>query len=794
MFSDLASVALGLSTMNFAILVVSPPEYKHSQAFAEVAETLHFGLIALGYQSVICDRVLPEHRHIVLGVNLLQFFPVDLPDDSILYNFEQISPDSPWITAAMLEVFQRYILWDYSLENCVQLCLMGCEHVLHVPLGYVPELTRIVSVPEADREIDVLFYGSPTEERTKVLETLRQKGLKVVELAGVYGTERDSAISNAKIILNIHAYKAQIFEIVRVSYLLANRAFIISEESSNDPQAQALQDGIAFAQYDDLVETCLHFLEHPQERQLIAEKGFQLAIQNPEPLYLEQALQNTQQPPKEKVRIDLGCGPRKAPGFIGVDIFPAPGVDIVADLSTTFPFEDSSVDVVRAHDFIEHLPDRLRTMNEIWRICKDGALVDLFVPSSDGRGAFQDPTHVSFWNLNSFQYFTVEHPAYLELCQCYGFRGAFRLVSLKQYESPDNVIHIHALLKAVKDDPTTSIGATLAALPRKPINIIIFPGWQQPEETISAEVKDILRELSLHPDKASIALLVDTTDFPTSSENTPEAFVSYSAMELLFSEEIDISEGGPEIAFVQCLNSEIWNFLAPRLSYHLALPHENPASVLTHKIQTVQPLEIEGFRQKPLLLRFGIRPAPCVWLKDKIQGGPIDVGDYSYADGDVNWVVSNPEDRIEVGKFCVISPNVSIFGGGEHFTQRATTYPFKFLFLQDDFTVGNPDATTKGITQVGHDVRIGQSAIVLSGVTVGHGAIIGAGAVVSRDVPPYAIVAGNPAQVIRYRFSPSTIDFLLNLQWWEWSLEKILLNLDLLYQNPEQWPKTLALR
>jgi hypothetical protein len=151
MFSYSAPSTLGLLTMNFAILIVSPPEYQHSQAFAEIAETVHYGLMALGYQSVISNRVLPEHRHIVLGVNLLQFFPVELPDDSILYNFEQISPDSPWVTDSMLETFRRYTLWDYSLENCAQLCLMGCEHVQNVPLGYIPQLTRIVSASEAER-------------------------------------------------------------------------------------------------------------------------------------------------------------------------------------------------------------------------------------------------------------------------------------------------------------------------------------------------------------------------------------------------------------------------------------------------------------------------------------------------------------------------------------------------------------------------------------------------------------------------------------------------------------------
>ncbi len=150
------------------------------------------------------------------------------------------------------------------------------------------------------------------------------------------------------------------------------------------------------------------------------------------------------------LRVDLGCGPHKPDGFIGVDIFPGETVDIVADLNQGFPFEDHSVDELRAHDFIEHLPDRLKTMNEIWRVCKPGAIVDLFVPSSDGRGAFQDPTHVSFWNINSFLYYSIDSPQYLELCHRYGFRGAFKIISLDNQEYQDQVIHVKAILKAIK--------------------------------------------------------------------------------------------------------------------------------------------------------------------------------------------------------------------------------------------------------------------------------------------------------------------------------------------------------
>jgi predicted O-linked N-acetylglucosamine transferase (SPINDLY family)/glycosyltransferase involved in cell wall biosynthesis len=149
-------------------------------------------------------------------------------------------------------------------------------------------------------------------------------------------------------------------------------------------------------------------------------------------------------------RIDIGCGISKKNGFVGVDVCDGPGVDIVADLNKVFPFEDNSIDEIKAHDVIEHLHDRLHTMNEIWRVCKDGALIDIRVPSTDGRGAFQDPTHVSFWNINSFMYYSNDFPAYLELCQRYGFKGEFKILHLDHEESSGQVIHVIAKLQVVK--------------------------------------------------------------------------------------------------------------------------------------------------------------------------------------------------------------------------------------------------------------------------------------------------------------------------------------------------------
>jgi predicted SAM-dependent methyltransferase len=154
---------------------------------------------------------------------------------------------------------------------------------------------------------------------------------------------------------------------------------------------------------------------------------------------------------KNIVKVDLCCGSNKPEGFIGVDTVKCSGVDIVANLNKRFPFKNNYVDLLRAHDAIEHLPDKIHTMNEIWRICKNGAIVDIQVPSTDGRGAFQDPTHISYWNINSFFYYTSNSPVLFELSKRYGFKGNFKIESVYNIGSIDGVIHVIAKLIVVKE-------------------------------------------------------------------------------------------------------------------------------------------------------------------------------------------------------------------------------------------------------------------------------------------------------------------------------------------------------
>jgi acetyltransferase-like isoleucine patch superfamily enzyme len=153
------------------------------------------------------------------------------------------------------------------------------------------------------------------------------------------------------------------------------------------------------------------------------------------------------------------------------------------------------------------------------------------------------------------------------------------------------------------------------------------------------------------------------------------------------------------------------------------------------------------------------------------------IGEYTY--GQPEFIVFLENEKIEIGKFCSIANQVVIFGGGEHNSTWASTYPFRVVFdLPGSNTDGHP--ATKGPTIIGNDVWIGFGATVLSGVKIGDGAIIGAKSVVTKDVEPYSIVAGNPAIRIRHRFEMKTIEALLKMKWWNWPIDKILANVDLL--------------
>ena len=149
------------------------------------------------------------------------------------------------------------------------------------------------------------------------------------------------------------------------------------------------------------------------------------------------------------MKLNLGCCDAAIPGFVNVDIVAGPGVDQVADLSAPWPWSDNSIEYVRAWDIIEHLPDKIQTMNEIYRVLAPGGRAEIAVPTTDGTGAFQDPTHVSFWNRCSFLYYEAGNPYRERFANSYGIRARFRTVWERTDQSVDGP-RLTIILEVVK--------------------------------------------------------------------------------------------------------------------------------------------------------------------------------------------------------------------------------------------------------------------------------------------------------------------------------------------------------
>lgn len=171
-------------------------------------------------------------------------------------------------------------------------------------------------------------------------------------------------------------------------------------------------------------------------------------------------------------------------------------------------------------------------------------------------------------------------------------------------------------------------------------------------------------------------------------------------------------------------------------------------------------------------------PRRNAWL---VQQGVLTIGPHTYGAPKIFvWQRSDGGfhgGKVVIGSFCSIADGVEIFTGGNHHDEWISAYPFRTIF-------GLPEADddireSRDVT-IGHDVWIGMGAKILSGVSIGNGAVIGAYSLVTQDVRPYTVVAGHPATLIRQRFTTAEIDALTALSWWEWPLDRIINTIPLL--------------
>ena len=175
------------------------------------------------------------------------------------------------------------------------------------------------------------------------------------------------------------------------------------------------------------------------------------------------------------------------------------------------------------------------------------------------------------------------------------------------------------------------------------------------------------------------------------------------------------------------------------------------------------------------------------FLKNIIKNPNIIVGDYTYYDDfdnvdnfekNVKYHFDFTGDKLIIGKFCMIASGVKfIMNGANHLTDSLSTYPFAIFGKGWEKAMEGKAYPNKGDIIIGNDVWMGHNATIMAGVKIGDGAIIATNSTVVKDVEPYSIVGGNPANEIRKRFPDNTINKLLKLKWWDWSIEKITENI-----------------
>lgn len=258
--------------MKYNVTIVRPAGFHHSSGFREVADSVSWVLGNLGYECGVTENWVSRDKdtvNVVFGAELLAP-TAKLPEGTVIYNLEQ--PGHPQMEKVRA-LARGCTVWDYSKRNVAEWKKLG-QDVRHVPIGYTPNLTRIPKGRAKD--IDVLFYGWVTPRREKVLKDLEAAGLRVVTLNGVYGGGRDSLISRAKVVLNVHHDGRELFEIVRVSYLLANGKCVVSEVSADDDEYSDLP--IQRAPYEGLIDACRSPLAPEAAASAFAKRDYQQSV------------------------------------------------------------------------------------------------------------------------------------------------------------------------------------------------------------------------------------------------------------------------------------------------------------------------------------------------------------------------------------------------------------------------------------------------------------------------------------------------------------------------------------
>jgi len=271
------------------ICLIKPDDYIHSYAFLELGELIFYSLKELGINATLAfNQIEPRAKNILIGIHLLSSNFIDqIPKSSIILNTEQIFSDTTHWNNNIYAWVKKFEVWDYSTRNIEKLNSLGVSSKLF-KFGFQKELARLNS--SINKDVDILFYGSLNDRRKSVLKELEEKDLKVKFLFGIYGKERDHWVERSKLVLNLHGYNSQIFEIVRVFYLLTNSIAVVGEVNESTSIDSMCREGIYAAKYDDLVLGCIEIINDDYLRQKIQFEALNSISRYPQKLFTQEVL------------------------------------------------------------------------------------------------------------------------------------------------------------------------------------------------------------------------------------------------------------------------------------------------------------------------------------------------------------------------------------------------------------------------------------------------------------------------------------------------------------------------
>lgn len=419
------------------------------QGLDDVIIPLTNSLLRLGHEVSYQENHLSTDRcNVIFGAHSGQDCLSNIKKTDIIFNLEQWHSKSPFFTPEYLDLLRRCRVFEYSKRNAKYL---SHEHGISTEffrIGYDP-LQSLLD-PEFPQDIDVLFYGAVNPRRAKIINSLRQRGVNVATLAGLFGKMRDFAIARSKMVLNIQYYEESSLEIVRLSYLFANRKAVVSECAPKTYFYPELKDACRFSAYNELPDAVEELLADGDKRRAIADSGFEAFAQwkmdDTTRALFGVASHPSGAPAVCPRLLNAGSGKDFKIDHLNADISKLWNPDIALDLSQ--PVDHSRVfDTCRfgrlnleagyferiiANDVLEHVQDVVTMMTNFLILLQEGGELHLQVPYDLSYGAWQDPTHVRAFNEKSWLYYT-------EWAWYVGWdTHRFEMVELEFRSEPDN--------------------------------------------------------------------------------------------------------------------------------------------------------------------------------------------------------------------------------------------------------------------------------------------------------------------------------------------------------------------